>query len=108
MLAIARALMRQPRVLLIDELSMGVAPVITKRLLGVVRQVTSETGAAGVLVGQHVRPALESADRALVLVHGEVAPRDSAEALFAEPRRIENACLKGSVASVTSKSGPRP
>jgi branched-chain amino acid transport system ATP-binding protein len=73
MLALARALMQEPRVLLIDEMSMGLAPIIVEDLLPTVRRVADETGAAIILVEQHVRLALEIADRALVLVHGRVS-----------------------------------
>ena len=73
MLAMARALMQAPRVLLIDEMSMGLAPIIVESLLPMVRRVADETDAVVVLVEQHVGLALEVADRAMVLIHGEVS-----------------------------------
>ena len=93
MLAIGRALMQDPKVLLIDELSMGLAPVIVEALLPVVRQVADDTGAAVILIEQHVRLALELADTTLVIAHGEVVLRGSASEIASAPEQIEQAYL---------------
>jgi branched-chain amino acid transport system ATP-binding protein len=91
MLAMARALMQDPRVLLIDEMSMGLAPVVVEELLPLVRSIASERAAVVVLVEQHVGLALEVADRAVVLAHGQVVLDGSTMALRADPQRFENA-----------------
>ncbi len=93
MLAIARGLAQKPRVLLIDEMSMGLAPVIVEALLPVVRHIADETGAGVILVEQHVRLALEVADRAMVLVHGEVSLAGTAAEIAADPAALEAAYL---------------
>jgi branched-chain amino acid transport system ATP-binding protein len=93
MLAIARALVRRPRVLLVDEMSMGLAPVIVEGLLPIVRRAADDLRAVVVLVEQHVELAVEVADHALVLVHGDVVLRDSAENLREDRSRLESAYL---------------
>ena len=93
MLAIGRAMMQEPKVLLIDELSMGLAPVIVENLLPIVQQVARDTGAGVVLVEQHVRLALDIADRAVVLVHGTTVLTDDATALAHDVARLEHAYL---------------
>ncbi|ASR03055.1 ABC transporter ATP-binding protein [Gordonia rubripertincta] len=95
MLAIGRALVQDPTVLLIDELSMGLAPVIVEQLLPVIRQVADDTGTAVILVEQHVRLALQTADRAVVLAHGTEVLSGDAGDLLAHPERIEAAYLGG-------------
>jgi len=93
MLAIGRALMQNPKVLLVDELSMGLAPVVVESLLPVIRRVVDETGAACVMVEQHVMLALEIADTAMVLAHGDIALQGDAKELAADETRIERAYL---------------
>jgi len=72
MLAVGRALVSRPRLLLVDEMSLGLAPVIVERLIPVLRRAADELGTSVLFVEQHVALALEVADRAYVLTHGRI------------------------------------
>ncbi|HEY1706324.1 MAG TPA: ATP-binding cassette domain-containing protein [Trebonia sp.] len=95
MLALGRALIQAPRVLLIDEMSMGLAPVVVESLIPLVRRVADETGAAVVLVEQHVQLALEVSDHAVVLVHGDLVTAGPAAELRKDAAALEAAYLGG-------------
>jgi branched-chain amino acid transport system ATP-binding protein len=72
MLAVGRALVTRPRLLLVDEMSLGLAPVIVDRLIPVLRRAADELGSSVLFVEQHVALALDVADRAYVLTHGRI------------------------------------
>jgi branched-chain amino acid transport system ATP-binding protein len=93
MLTLARSLARKPRVLLADELSMGLGPLIVKRLLGAVRAAADQQGTAVLLVEQHVRKALAFADRAYVMRRGRIELSGTAVELGARIREIEDKYL---------------
>jgi branched-chain amino acid transport system ATP-binding protein len=81
MLAVGRALMSRPRLLIVDEMSMGLAPVIVERLLPVLRRVAEDLGSSVLFVEQHVALALAVADRAYVLSHGRLVLEGAAASL---------------------------
>jgi len=84
MLAIGRALMAQPRLLLLDEPSLGLAPAVVLAVLDVIKQINAG-GVAVLLVEQNAALALEIAARAYVLEEGRIAAEGSPEALLAQP-----------------------
>jgi branched-chain amino acid transport system ATP-binding protein len=82
MLLIARALMSQPKLLLIDELSLGLAPLLVQHLFKTLRQLYESTEIAIVLVEQNVRMALELADRGYVIEGGRIVAEGEAKELL--------------------------
>ena len=92
MLGLAAVLARDPKLLLIDELSSGLAPRIVQRLMKAVRQ-AAERGAAVVLVEQFARLALDVADRAYVLVNGRVGSEGTTDELRANVGQLESTYL---------------
>ena len=97
MLVIARALVSRPKILMIDELSMGLAPAIVAKVLPVLRRISDELNTAIVLVEQHVQQALAIADHAIVLVHGDVRVSAPGDVLRGDPDQLERAYLGQSV-----------
>jgi len=89
MLTLARALSRKPRLLLADELSLGLAPLVVKRLLEAVRSAADERGTGVLLVEQHVRKALLYVDRAYVMRRGRIVMAGEARELRGRIDEIE-------------------
>ncbi len=88
MLAIARALMSKPRLLLLDEPSMGLAPIMVEKIFEVIRQIASE-GVTVLLVEQNVRQALAVATRGYVMESGRIVLCDTAANLMQDTRVAE-------------------
>ena len=97
MLALGCALISNPRALMIDEMSLGLAPIIVERLLPIVRQLAKDLEMAVLLVEQHVHSALGVADRGYVLAHGELVLTGPAAELMAS-REVVEASYLGTVA----------
>lgn len=93
MLALARAVIGRPRLLLVDELSLGLAPIIVEQILPVLRSIATETDAAILLVEQHVGLVLTVADRAYLLSQGRVAFDGTADELRDRPELVESGYL---------------
>ena len=94
MLGLSRALARLPKLLMIDELSLGLAPVIVQRLLPVLRRYADDTRAGVLLIEQHVQMALSIADRGYVLVHGDTVLQGQASRLL-QDRHLLTASYMG-------------
>ena len=99
MLALGRALAGRPRLLLVDEMSLGLAPVIVEGMLPVLRQIAHDIGTAIVLVEQHIHMALTVADRAYVLSHGRLAIEGTRAELVDRRDLLEASYLGESVLS---------
>ncbi len=93
MLAIGRALLSRPRLLLLDEPSMGLAPILVQKIFEIIRKISAE-GVTLLLVEQNAKLALEISHRGYVLESGRVTLADEARALLANPR-VRQAYLGG-------------
>ena len=95
MLAVARALAARPKIIMIDELSLGLAPIVVEQLLPLMREVCRDQGLGVLLVEQHVNAALATADRAYVMVRGTISIAAPAAELIADSAVLSNAYLGG-------------
>ena len=89
MLAIARALMVNPSLLLLDEPMEGLAPIIVQELMNVIRELADEGGMAVIVVEQHAKLALALTRQAVVLERGRVVHRSASEKLLADPDTLQ-------------------
>ena len=89
MLAVGRALVVNPRLLLLDEPLEGLAPIIVEELLRAIRRITREENLAAIIVEQHPQAILAISDEAVVLDHGTVVHADHAATLAEQPEVLE-------------------
>ena len=89
MVAIARALMTNPRLLLLDEPMEGLAPIIVQELMGVIRRLVSDGQMAVIVVEQHARLALSLTKRAIVLDRGQIVHDSDSASLIADPQMLD-------------------
>ncbi len=95
MVVLSRAILARPRLMLIDELSLGLAPILFSQLLPVVRRFVDEMGAGMLLVEQYAEMSLAYSDRAYVLNHGDLVLSGPADDLLADRGRLDAAYLGG-------------
>ncbi len=89
MVAIARALMVNPKILLLDEPMEGLAPIIVQELLGVIRRLVEQSGMTVIIVEQHARMALGLTEKAIVLDRGQIVHQSSSKALLADSDKLD-------------------
>jgi len=97
MLSLARALGRHPKVLLADELSLGLAPIVVGNLLNAVRDAADQRGVGVLVVEQHVRQALAIADRVYLMERGRVVLSGTSDELTNQLEKIEDTYLAASI-----------
>jgi branched-chain amino acid transport system ATP-binding protein len=101
MLAIGRALVLNPKILLLDEPLEGLAPILVEELLGALRRIFKE-GVSAIIVEQNARKILDATDRTAIMERGTIVHEGPSQALAADPELLERHL------GVTGKSQPRP
>jgi len=101
MLALAKAIVVEPKVLVIDEFSLGLAPVVVGGLMELVRRL-NDRGSAVLLVEQSVNVALSLVDRVYMMEKGEIIAEESAAELAGDPERVRSLMLGGHAAGAAS------
>jgi branched-chain amino acid transport system ATP-binding protein len=94
MLAIARAMMARPRLLLLDEPSLGLAPLIVRQIFAVIKELNETQGVTVLLVEQNAYHALKLAHRGYVLINGQITMTGTGRELLADPE-VRRAYLEG-------------
>ena len=89
MLAIARALMSEPRVLLVDEPSVGLAPILVSRVIAKIRELKTERSLTVLMAEQNFNQAIKIADRGYIIVHGDIAFAAASAAELAENEMVK-------------------
>jgi branched-chain amino acid transport system ATP-binding protein len=98
MLAIARALMSRPRLLLLDEPSLGLAPLVVRQVFDALQSINREQGTTILLIEQNAFQALKLADDAYVMVNGRIAREGKGTELLTDPA-VHSAYLEGALAA---------
>jgi len=101
MLAVARAMMTNPDLLLLDEPFEGLAPIIVEELLRAIRRITREEGLSAIIVEQHPQAVLAISHRAVVLDHGSLIHQGDAQTLLNDPSLLERLIGVGGSAGAT-------
>jgi len=107
MLSLARALAANPSVMLVDELSLGLAPIVVKRLLHAVKD-TAARGVGVLLVEQYAHRAIEIADRAYVLNRGQIVHEAASAELPRLADELESIYMQGASTTATDQDGDTP
>jgi branched-chain amino acid transport system ATP-binding protein len=107
MVTLARALARRPTLLLADELSLGLGPLIVRRLLAAVRKAADEDGIGALLVEQHVSQVLKVADRAYVMRRGRVVLSGTAAEIRGRVDEIEDSYISDAQSAPEEASSDR-